>query len=109
MTDRRPDAPAIGLVRTASLFTRGDQSVRIVRVTRANEPTRLIVQGPDSESYVHTVDSFDGVQYEADIERHLVRQGYRLSSFVSGDRRSGSDRRSNPRSVDRRTHLERVI
>ena len=101
---------SIGLVQTVSLFTRGEQSVRIVRVTRTNAPTRLLVDGPGSETFVHTLDDpMQGVRFESDLERRLVRQGYRLASFASGDRRTGRERRGVRRAVERRTHLARVV
>lgn len=100
----------IGLVHTAWLFTRGSQSVRIVRVGRQNGSQRLLVNGPGSEASVHdSDDSIDCVRYQADIERRLVVQGFQLASFVSADRRGGRDRRGTLRGPDRRRHLERVV
>ena len=110
VTAQATPTPAIGLVQTVSLFTRGSQSVRIVRVTRANEPTRLLVNGPGTEYCVHRLDDpMDGVRYESDLECRLVRQGYQLASFGSDERRSGRDRRSAQRTAERRTLLQRVV
>jgi hypothetical protein len=100
----------IGLVQTAWFFTRGSQSVRIVRVGRQNGSQRLLVNGPGFEASVHeTEDSIDCVRYQADIERHLVVQGYQLASFASAERRATRNRRGTLRGPDRRHHLERVV
>ena len=100
----------IGPVHTAWLFTRGSESVRIVRVGQANGTQRLLVHGPGTETAVHTMDdAMDCVRYQSELERRLVMKGFRLERFASGDRRRGSDRRSAPRGPDRRTHLERVV
>ncbi len=100
----------IGLVHTAWLFTRGSQSVRIVRVARQNGSQRLLVNGPGLEASVHeTEDSIDCVRYQADIERRLVVEGFQLASFTSAERRDGHDRRTTLRGPDRRRHLERVV
>src|SRR5688500_8737474 len=100
----------IGLVHSAWLFTRGSQSVRIIRVGPTNGSHRLLVNGPGTEATVHdTEDSLDCVRYQADIERRLVVQGFQLASFTSADRRAGRDRRVALRGPDRRRHLERVV
>jgi len=101
----------IGLVQTAWLFTRGSQSVRIVRVTRANRYERLIVSGPGAERSVHESENWiDCVRRQADVERRLVAQGYQLASFMSAERRTKDDRRGLSRgAADRRGHLERVV
>jgi hypothetical protein len=100
----------IGLVHTAWLFTRGSQSVRIIRVGRPNGSQRLLVNGPGSEASVHeTEDSMDCVRNQAAIERRLVVQGYHLASFISAERRASRDRRVLLRGPDRRCHLERVV
>ena len=63
----------IGLVQTAWLFTRGSQSVRIVRITRPNGAQQLLVSGPGAESSVHEAeDPIFCVRYQADLERRLV-------------------------------------
>jgi hypothetical protein len=108
-----PDARSaamIGLVQTAWLFTRGSQSVRIVRVTRANGPVRLLVNGPGTAVTMYDADdALEGVRYQLHIERGLVAEGYQLASFASAERRSGGDRRGAPRGIDRRRALERVV
>jgi hypothetical protein len=106
---RNPDM-TIGLVQTAWLFTRGSQSVRIVRITRPNGAQQLLVSGPGAESAVHEAeDPIFCVRYQADLERRLVAEGYQLASFVSAERRSGTDRRGAARGSDRRRQLQRVM
>ena len=101
---------SIGPVHTAWLFTRGSESVRIVRVGQSNGTQRLLVNGPGTESAVHMLDdAMDCVRQQSEVERRLVTKGFRLERFISGDRRRGADRRSAPRGSDRRTHLERVV
>ena len=101
---------SIGLVQTAWLFTRGSQSVRIVRVTQPNGAQQLLVNGPGTESAVHQADDpIFCVRYQADLERRLVAEGYQLASFLSAERRTGRDRRGLMRGGDRRRHLERVV
>ena len=98
----------IGIVKTASLFTRGSESVRIVRVGAATGPQRLLVSGPGSDCAIHDLDdAADCTRHQSSIERRLVLQGYRLESFAAGDRRR-SERRVTPRGTDRR-HLTRVV
>jgi hypothetical protein len=102
----------IGLVQTAWLFTRGAQSVRIVRITRPDGAQQLLVSGPGSESSVHEAeDPIFCVRYQADLERRLVAEGYQLASFLSAERRSGIDRRGAPRAgaMDRRRQFQRVM
>lgn len=100
----------IGLVQTAWLFTRGSQSVRIVRVTRTDGAQQLLVNGPGPETQVHEAeDPIFCVRFQADLERRLVSEGYQLASFLSAERRTGRDRRGAARPGDRRRHLERVV
>lgn len=100
----------IGLVHTAWLFTRGSQSVQIVRVGQACGAQRLLVNGPGTEAAVHHLDDpLDCIRYQSEVERQLVAQGFRLAHFSSADRRTGRDRRSAPRGFDRRRTLELVV
>ena len=86
-------SPGLGAVREAWLFTRGAQSVRIVRASGTDTRMLLHVQGPDTDANTHT---FDDVilcmRYQADFERRLVGEGFSLERFVA-ERRSGGDRR----------------
>jgi hypothetical protein len=98
----------IGIVKTAWLFTRGSESVRIVRVGSDTGPQRLLVNGPGSDWIVHDLDdAADCTRHQSSLERRLVLQGYRLESFASGERRR-CERRATPRGSDRR-HLTRVV
>jgi hypothetical protein len=93
--------PAISIVRDAWLFTRGHQSIRIVRAV-AGACLLLSVHGPGSNIDTRTFDDvISCMRYQADIERHLVTDGFSLERFLS-DRRNGADRRSVPRQTDRR-------
>ena len=96
----------IGTVETASLFVRGPQSVRLVRIGRGQGPVCLLVLGPGSESSAYeSPDIIECVNYQSQIERALVVEGYQLASVSSADRRSGVDRRGNARGFDRRREL----
>ena len=99
----------IGAVHTAWLFTRGSESVRIIRVSAA-EGQYLLVNGPGTDTSVHhTDDTMECVRHQSELERRLVGKGFRLERFAYGDRRRGSDRRTAARGPDRRSHLERVV
>jgi hypothetical protein len=100
----------IGRVKTASLFTCGSESVRIVRVRYSSGEQSLLVEGPGPETVTHSFgDSMASASYESELERRLVAKGFRLEQFAGGNRRSGGDRRTTPRGYDRRHHLERVV
>ena len=93
----------IGAVREAWLFTRGSQSVRIVRASgRGDTRMMLHVRGPDTTANTHTFDDvIECMRYQADFERRLVGEGFALERFVT-ERRSGLDRRTAARGMDRR-------
>jgi hypothetical protein len=98
----------IGPVQSAWLFTRGTQSVRIVHVGRAAGPQCLLVHGPGAETAVYdSHDPIHRIRHQAELERRLVTDGYRLERFAWGERRIGRDRRGATRSSDRR--LQRVV
>ena len=93
----------LGLVTTASLYRRGPLSVRLVRITRADGPARLLVHGPGEAHVTHVIDNaVDCLWYQTDIERTLVAEGYQLVTLQNADRRSGRDRRGAERGADRR-------
>lgn len=99
----------IGLVQTAWLFTRGSQSVRIIRIAQPKGSVRLLVNGPGAESLAQDMDdALECARHQSEIERRLVAQGYQLASFASAERRAGGDRRGAQRGADRRSHLELV-
>ena len=75
-------------VQTAWLFTRDTDSVRIVRAA-AEGVMHLIVQGPGENTERREFpDVVSCVNYQADLERRLVAEGYSLERF--SDRRDGS-------------------
>ena len=97
----------LGVVETASLFVRGLESIRLVRITRADGPSRLLVHGPGAARATHVHD--DAIQclwFQADIERGLLAEGYQLVRQGAGERRSGRERRTAPRGTDRRMPLD---
>lgn len=99
----------MGLVTTAWLFTRGSQSVRIIRVALPKSSVRLLVHGPGTSSSTYEVyDDIEGVRFQSHIERGLVAEGYQLARYTSAERRTGSDRRGAARGHDRRRMLELV-
>lgn len=79
-------------VETAWLFTRGSESVRIVRAAARSGVMHLRVQGPgeitDAREFT---DVLACMNYQADLERRLVSQGFTLERFTS-DRRAGGAR-----------------
>lgn len=93
----------IASVETAWLFTRGAQSVRIVRAVTPDGEMRLIVSGPADTAETHVFDDVVAcVTYQSELERRLVAQGYALERFTS-ERRSGrADRRTRTRTERRR-------
>ena len=98
-----------GSAETASLFTRGRESVRLVRRGRPGGPIRLFVLGPGGSCSVYEcLDTIDCVNYQSRIESALVGEGYQLASFTEANRRSGAERRSNGRGHDRRRDLQLV-
>ena len=100
----------IGVVQTASLFIRGTESVRLVRVTRADGPARLLVDGPGPEQTRHLLDNaVECLWFQLDIERRLVAQGFLLAHVSGADRRSGRERRTSSRGSDRRRQVEQLV
>lgn len=90
---------------SAWLFTRGDQSVRVVRIGAAHRPKRLLLYGPGHAEAVFEQDDVIGIrQRQEAIERTLIAEGYRLAHLPTAERRTGDDRRTAPREVppDRR-------
>lgn len=78
----------LATVETAWLFTRGSESVRIVRVARRHGIMTLLVQGPgDTTDQIEFSDVLSCMTYQADLERRLVANGFTLERFNS-DRRA---------------------
>lgn len=90
---------AIGsALRDVWLFTRGDESVRIV--VRC-DLMHVVVEGPRSEDAMHEFeDVLECMRYEARAERNLVAAGFKRERRT--ERRSGRDRRQVSRGPDRR-------
>jgi hypothetical protein len=80
------------------LFTRGHQSVRLVR-DESSGHCRLVVQGPDDALATYDfADITTCMKRQADVERDLQAAGYRLSEWSSNRRQapavwSGVDQR----------------
>jgi len=90
----------LATVETAWLFTRGLDSVRIVRAAKRAGVMQLLVQGPgDATDSIEFTDVLGCINYQSDLERRLVADGYTLERFNS-DRRSGHRRQ--PASAERR-------
>src|SRR5688572_24837740 len=99
------ETPMIGLIQTAMLFTRGMESVRLLRMTRADGPARLLVDGPGHAQATLVLDNaIDCLWQQTDIERALVEEGFQVVTRV--ERRSGRDRRTESRGSDRRRSRE---
>ena len=93
----------LGVVETASLFIRGAESVRLVRITRADGPSRLLIHGPGPAREIHVHDNaILCLWFQAGIERGLLAEGYQLVRNNSAERRSGFERRASTRGTDRR-------
>jgi hypothetical protein len=75
-------ARPLGPVEAAWLFTRGDDSVRIIRVALAGPRLRLLVNGPGTAHYAEEfADAGSCAMQQSEIERRLVAAGYRLNGF----------------------------
>jgi hypothetical protein len=84
-----PSSP-LGPVEAAWLFTRGDESVRLIRVALGGQQCRLLVNGPGSAHYAEEfADAGSCAVQQSEIERRLVAAGYRLNAFRD-DRRSSA-------------------
>ena len=88
-----------GRPQAARLFTRGGQSVRLVRESESDGPVRLLVYGPATAGNEYEFsDVAECEMQEAVIERQLLGEGYELNSTAWERRRdraawSGPDRR----------------
>ena len=90
-----------GLVETIWLFIRAGESVRVILAATPEGRARLLIYGPGNTQATHEfADGIACTQREAEIERELVADGFTLEQFT--DRRSGLDRRSVPRGIERR-------
>jgi DNA-binding response OmpR family regulator len=95
---------------SAWLYSRENQSVRIVRIVEPRHPVRLLVYGPGKDVVVYEEQTFaDCIIRQSAIERKMAGQGYELQKFRSGERRSGRDRRLVPRGTDRRRQTAELL
>ena len=83
------------------LFTRGDESVRVERISLLRRGLRLIISGPGYSRDTHEFnDNDECTSLQASFERRLRTLGFHLESF--SDRRRHRDRRTAARGQDRR-------
>jgi hypothetical protein len=88
----------VGTVQTAWLFTRDAESVRIVRAADPAGIMYLLVQGPaNAVEHREFADVLDCMNYQADLERRLVSEGFTLERFTSDRRTREAGRRSGER------------
>jgi hypothetical protein len=77
----------LAAVETAWLFTKGSQSVRLVRGTALKGEIHLHIHGPGPHRESHAFrDMMDCMQFQAEYERRLVAKGFALERLTS-DRR----------------------
>jgi hypothetical protein len=70
---------ALGLVESAWFFRRGNESVRIVRVSHRNFKVSLQVDGPGESHVVHRFDDqAECAIHQSELERRLVRRDFHL-------------------------------
>jgi len=86
-TPHDPDLP-----RSAWLFTRGDESVRL-EVRQSGTILQLSVAGPGSERAIYEFPTLSALlEHQSQVERRLVAGGYSLEKYVT-------ERRQQPRPV----------
>ena len=82
-----PDAAMTGFPPERWLFTRGPQSVRVVR-EEDSKVCKLFLYGPDTEVVIHEfADITECMKRQAEIEQTLLAEGYQLAQ-ASSERRS---------------------
>jgi len=85
----------------AWLFSRGQESVRLVRVGAADRPRRLLLYGPGKAEALFEQDDAAGLRHRLEkIERTLIAEGYRALHVPSAERRTRDDRRMTSREPD---------
>jgi hypothetical protein len=89
---------------TVWLFIKDQASVRMKLLWEDAGPSRLVVCGPGSHVATYSAEDLHmGVKRR--LQEALLIDGFRLYLQPSADRRSGCDRRSEPRGPDRRTQF----
>jgi hypothetical protein len=85
-----------GISESGWLYTRGPQSVRLVREENSKGCVRLFVHGPRTEVVTHEfTDVTECMKRQAEIELNLLAAGYQLAQ-PSSDRRSDREARNGP-------------
>jgi hypothetical protein len=80
----------LGLVESAWFFRRGDQSVRIVRLSHADLKTSLRVDGPGQSHVIHRFDDqVSCTLHQSEIERRLVKREFHLERATGKAARPG--------------------
>jgi hypothetical protein len=80
-------------VETAWLFTRAAESVRIIRAAARDGVIHLLVQGPGTAADTREfTDVLACMNYQADLERRLVAEGFSLECFTSDRRKQRGPR-----------------
>jgi hypothetical protein len=100
-----------GVVEASWLFTRGRESVRLVRVALEHGGVRLMIDGPgDMQDDLDFVDVIYCMAHQSEIERRLVAEGFHLESFGARldalDARPGSRRRCRSATFDASLNVE---
>jgi hypothetical protein len=86
-TSPLPDAAMTSIPEAGWLFTRGSESVRLVREENS-KACRLFLYRPGTDVVIHEfADVTECMKRQAEIEQHLLAAGYHFAQ-PSGDRRS---------------------
>jgi hypothetical protein len=81
-------------VESAWFFKRGEQSVRIVRVSHRNRKTSLRVDGPGESRVVHRFDDqVTCTLHQSELERRLVGRDFYLERATGNAARGGAPAR----------------
>jgi hypothetical protein len=73
-------APGLGIVESAWLFRRGEQAVRIVKVSHRGSQRSLIVLGPGTSRVTHHFDdAIACALQQCEIERQLTSRDFCLT------------------------------
>lgn len=78
----------VGSLESRWLYTRGAQSVLLVREEHSNG-CRLVVHGPGTDIAIHAFLNIAGcMKHQAEIEMNLQASGYQLTTTSSDRRRA---------------------
>jgi hypothetical protein len=74
----------MGAMSTMWFFSRGAESVRVVRLTAPDGSWRLLIDGPDPGPRLEEcADLLASVQQQAELERQLIEAGFRLQRLAT--------------------------